>query len=594
MKNFCEICLLTFEIHVIMKRTLSLVIALLTVFSCETYDDSAIWAKLENDAREEKLQTLCNQINTNISALGDIVIALKEGQQVESLVKLMDNGKDAGYMITFPTKKSIALYHWTDVMEGYTPCVGVRADASENYYWVLDGSWVLDDLENKMSVISEASDFNCKPEVKLEDGGWYMSVDKGLTWTQLQTPVKGEESCSFFQNIDVSDKTRILLTLNDGTKLRIPIKQDTPAQGPDCECDPYDPWDGYTDPDVYEEQDIINLTNALMANMYNCNLATRHIMDIAYNFWKRRGEFIYCSNTAKDKPWDYWSYVGYKDGNTGFTVGEGHGGYKRIDCSTFVSYVINGIDYYSTPYFNALEWTSVTKGALTSAGAETASSDATVCRSGKIYLRHGKKYILESASSSKYKFNKIFAYDKNDKVIQTLTGKTSFTLPSGAEYIRVEMKVSAASNYAPAVKGVSPAAILKCLRIRENETLAVVAGCPERYTREMSKWFDDNGYGLEEYKDYNPLYWEDSDFQPGTVVFMGKEGSSGYKNITHVTLYIGGGYIMHSQAPRGLLGGEGIMIDKLKDMELRYSRPFCSAATPKYHSNFDEEKSNLL
>ena len=94
------------------------------------------------------------------------------------------------------------------------------------------------------------------------------------------------------------------------------------------------------------------------------------------------------------------------------------------------------------------------------------------------------------------------------------------------------------------------------------------------------------------FEDYNPLFWEDSDFEPGTVVFMGKKSAKAeYKGITHVTLYIGGGYIIHSQAPRGLLGGEGIMIDKLRDMELRYDRPFCSAASPKYHTNYDEERS---
>ena len=79
-----------------MKRTLSLVIALLTVFSCETYDDSAIWAKLENDAREEKLQTLCNQINTNISALGDIVTALNANNVDVSFSEIKSNyGHDA-------------------------------------------------------------------------------------------------------------------------------------------------------------------------------------------------------------------------------------------------------------------------------------------------------------------------------------------------------------------------------------------------------------------------------------------------------------------------------------------------------------------
>ena len=576
-----------------MKKILCLVAALAAVLSCESYDDSAIWTKLENDARAERLEILCNQMNTNVSALQMIVAELEAAGQVENVVRIMENGENAGYMFDFSDKQSISVYHRTDVFEGYTPCVGVRQAPSEKYCWVLDGGWLLDDIGNKIPVVTEGQTSAIIPEIKLEDDCWYLSVDKGTTWSQLEKPVKGEESCSFFQNIDVSDRTKILLTLNDGTRLNLPIVQQSQPQAPDCSCDPYDPWDGYTDPDVYEEQDIINLTNALMANMQDCNLATRHIMDIAYNFWKRRGEFIYCSNTAKDKPWDYWSYVGYRDGNTGFTVGEGHGGYKRIDCSTFVGYVINGVDYYSTPYFNALEWTEVEQGALTTSGAETSSSDKTVCRSGKIYLRHGKKHVLESASSSKYKFNKVFAYSRDGKMLQDLSGKTSFTMPSGAEYIKVEMKVTAASNYAAAVKGVSPAAILKCLRIRENETLSVVSECPERYTRQMSQWFDKNGYGLEAYKDYNPVCWEDSDFEPGTVVFMGKKGSGGYKDITHVTLYIGGGYIMHSQAPRGLLGGEGIMIDQLRDMELRYSSPFCAAASPEYHSNFDEEKSNL-
>jgi cell wall-associated NlpC family hydrolase len=356
----------------------------------------------------------------------------------------------------------------------------------------------------------------------------------------------------------------------------------------------YEPWGGYLDPNVYKPQDVINLTNALRANMTTHNLATTRIMEIAYNFWKRRNEFIYCSYTALDKPWDYWSYVGFVDGaNTGFTVGEGHGGYKRIDCSTFVRYVVNGIDYYSTPYYNALEWTEVTQGALTN-GIETDSSDVTVCRTGKMYVRLGKKHIVESANSSSYKFNGIYAYDRSNKMVQDLTGKTSFTLSGNVAYIRAEMKVSSASNYAPAVKGKSPAAILKCLRIREDERLAVNAEIPTaRNAFQMCQWCDNNGYGLEAFDDYNPLKWEDADFKPGTIVYMGRTTSSNYKGITHITIYAGGGYIIHAQAPRGLLGGEGIMMDQLRDMEHRYDRPFCAAASPKYHTDYSEEKSLL-
>ncbi len=570
-----------------MKKFLLFAVMLATAVSCDQYDDSAIWEEIALQDRRHRLETLSNRMNTNISSLKTIVSAISAEDSISDVIKIMEDGKDAGYMLVFVNSGSVALYHWTDVNEGYTPCIGVRKDNSGTYCWVLDGNWILDDISNKIPVGTKQT---AAPKLKVDAGNWYISVDDGEAWQQLETSVQGEESCSFFQNIVPTQEQDVIITFNDGTKLTLLFNEE--EKEPENNGT-YDPWDGYTDPDVYQEQDIINLTNALMANMHDCNLATRHIMDIAYNFWKRRGEFIYCSNTAKDKPWDYWSYVGYKDGNTGFTVGEGHGGYKRIDCSTFVSYVINGVDYYSTPYFNALEWTDVKQGALTTSGAETTSTDKTVCRSGKIYLRHGKKHILESSNTSKYKFNKIFAYSREGKLVQTLTGKTSFTLPAGAEYIRVEMKVSSANDYAAAVKGVSPAAILRCLRIRESETLAVVAGNPERYTREMSQWFDENGYGLEAYTDYNPVCWEDSDFEPGTVVFMGKTGSSGYKNITHVTLYFGGGYIIHSYAPRGLLGGEGIMIDKLRDMELRYSKPFCAAASPAYHTNFDEEKNQV-
>lgn len=569
-----------------MKKFLLLAALFSTAVSCDSYDDSAIWEEIALQSRRQTLETLSNQLTTNISSIQTVVSALKSDDRVTGVMKMMDNGKDAGFMLTFEKSGTASLYHWMDLYEGYTPSLGAGEDASGKYYWMLDGEWLLDDDLFKIEIASEKSP---TPKLKPENGYWYISVDNGTSWRKLNSYESNEESISFFLRIDTSSDENVTVTFNDGTTLTLLKKQESEKETNGT----YDPWDGYLDPDVYEEQDIINLTNALMANMHDCNLATRHIMDIAYNFWKRRGEFIYCGNTAKDRPWDYWSYVGYKDGNTDFVVGEGHGGYKRIDCSTFVSYVINGVDYYSTPYFNALEWTEVVQGALTTSGAETSSTDKTVCRSGKMYLRHGKNHILESSNTSKYSFTKIFAYNRDGKLVQTLTGKTSFVMPSGAEYIRVEMKVSSVSNYAAAIKGVSPAAILKCLRIRESETLSVVAGNPERYTREMSQWFDNNDYGLEAYTDYNPVCWEDADFEPGTVVFMGKKGSSGYKNITHVTLYIGGGYIIHSYAPRGLLGGEGIMIDKLRDMELRYTKPFCAAASPAYHSNFDEEKSQL-
>lgn len=572
-----------------MKKLILTVLLVLSFFGCEryVYDDTAIWEQLEkmgqlgNQTDNDALEILCNQLNANMSSLQTVISARQANDLVTNIISMMDNGKEVGYLITLAEKGSVPVYLNLDADQYWIPDLDLKKDRDGIYYWSMYSAWLLDKEGNKVSA---------PPCLKIESGYWYISLDNGAEWEQLESVSavdgwqKEEEPCFMFRSLEFKGKDSIVLTIENGEVITLPMWSG------------YDPWDGYLDPDVYEEQDIINLTNVLMANMNNCNLATRHIMDIAYNFWKRRGEFIYCSHTALDRPWDYWSYVGFKDGNTGFLVGEGHGGYKRIDCSTFVRYVMNGIDYYSTPYYNALEWTEVVQGALSSKGANASSNDKTVCRSGKIYLRHGRKHLLESSSSSKYRFTKVFAYDRSGKVVKTLTGNTEFVMPEGSEYIRVEMKVQSADNYTPAVKGESPAAILRCLRIRENERLEVNAGCPveNRRAHTMSRWFDENGHGLVAYDDYNPLCWDDADFEPGTVVFMGKNSAtSEYKGITHVTMYIGGGYIIHSQAPRGLLGGEGIMIDRLRDMELRYDRPFCAAASPEYHSNYDEEKSNL-
>lgn len=568
----------------IMKKMIIGSIIMLAAFSCDKYeyDDSAIWDKLEEIERHRDetvhsgYETLCNRLNANISSIHTILQAKTEGEYVTNVISMMDDGKDVGYLINFSVTGSVPVFLDLEADMLQIPDLGLKQDKDGTHYWTLYSAWLLDNDGNKVSdppLLDEGS------------GYWHLSLDDGMTWEQLESIGSDAETSSgtfLFEDVDISENDAVSFVLADGTAITFPVKQG------------YDPWDGYLDPDVYEEQDIINLTNVLMANMDNCNLATRHIMEIAYNFWKRRNEFIYCSQTALDTPWDYWSYVGFRDGNTGFTVSEGNGGYKRIDCSTFVRYIVNGIDYYSSPYYNALEWTEVTQGALDSKGKETSSSDSAVCRTGKIYLRHGRRHILESASASKYRFTKVFAYDSSGKMIENLTDRSEFVLPQGTEYVRAEMKVRSADDYLPAVKGTSPARILRCLRIRENERLAVNADCPtaSRRANAMSRWFDENGYGLAAFEDYNPLFWEDSDFEPGTVVFMGKKSAKAeYKGITHVTLYIGGGYIIHSQAPRGLLGGEGIMIDKLRDMELRYDRPFCSAASPKYHTNYDEERS---
>lgn len=60
-----------------MKRAIFLLMSVLAVIvSCERFDDSAIWEELKNhDERITRLEALCKEMNSNISALQTIVKA---------------------------------------------------------------------------------------------------------------------------------------------------------------------------------------------------------------------------------------------------------------------------------------------------------------------------------------------------------------------------------------------------------------------------------------------------------------------------------------------------------------------------------------
>ncbi|MBR2867035.1 MAG: hypothetical protein IKC12_04885, partial [Alistipes sp.] len=59
--------------------TLVTIILAMVVSSC-TYDDTAVWNKLENhESRISALEELCREMNTNISALQSLVDAMQGG-----------------------------------------------------------------------------------------------------------------------------------------------------------------------------------------------------------------------------------------------------------------------------------------------------------------------------------------------------------------------------------------------------------------------------------------------------------------------------------------------------------------------------------
>lgn len=272
-----------------MKKILLFALSLLVVVACSKFDDSAIWEELnKHEDRIVKLETLCNQMNTNITSLQTIIIALQSNDYVVNIAPIMEGNKEIGYTITFAKSGSITIYHGKDGengkdgangadgkdgqdgkdgvdgqdgKDGYTPKIGVKQHTDGKYYWTLDGDWILDDNNNMIPVTGEdgtdgaagkdgqdgkdgedgkdgqdgKDGVNGKdgitPQLKIEDGYWYLSYDNGATWQKLGKATgnngldgadgaDGEDGDNIIDSI-TQDDDFVIFTLSDGKVFKI-------------------------------------------------------------------------------------------------------------------------------------------------------------------------------------------------------------------------------------------------------------------------------------------------------------------------------------------------------------------------------------
>lgn len=225
----------------------------------------------------EQLRTMVNQMNSNIEALQTIVYALQNNDYISSILPIVENGKEVGYVINFTKSGSVTIYHGKDGAngadgkdgkdgtngqdgaDGHTPVIGVKQDTDGIWYWTLDGQWLLDDNGQKVKAVGvdgkdgkdgkdgsssqdgtdgqdgENGKDGITPQLKIEDGYWYVSMDNGVTWTQLgkatgadgkdgvdgvngqdgKDGVDGKDGDSMFQSVTVTD-TEVTFVTSDG------------------------------------------------------------------------------------------------------------------------------------------------------------------------------------------------------------------------------------------------------------------------------------------------------------------------------------------------------------------------------------------
>ena len=222
--------------------------------------------KLPTWSAFETLRTLCNQINTNIEALQTIVSALQNNDYVTGVTPMLENGTVVGYTINFTKSNPVTIYHGKDGAngadgkdgkDGYSPQIGVKQNADDVYYWTLDGEWLVDADGNKIKaqgadgkdgqdgtdgengtngINGQDGKDGITPQLKIENNYWFISYDYGQSWTLLgkatgedgkdgangSNGANGEDGDSFFKGVDATNNEYVIITLADGTEIKLP------------------------------------------------------------------------------------------------------------------------------------------------------------------------------------------------------------------------------------------------------------------------------------------------------------------------------------------------------------------------------------
>lgn len=196
---------------------------MLIVVSCNKYDDSDLWDKLnDTEERVTALEKLCQQFNTEINAIQKIV---NSHYNNIGITKVENN--ENGYTIHFSDGTTAKIYNGkdgTNGKDGQTPIIGVKQHSDGIHYWTINSDWLLDSDNNKIKAIGingTDGENGITPKLKIENGRWMLSMDNESTWTDIGRAT-GESESSMFSDVDYINDDYVTFTLTDGTILSVP------------------------------------------------------------------------------------------------------------------------------------------------------------------------------------------------------------------------------------------------------------------------------------------------------------------------------------------------------------------------------------
>lgn len=204
-----------------MKKLLAILTLLISLCSCNKFGHEEIWDKLQDhEERILELEEMCSRLNENIVALQAVLTALECNDYVTDIVKVMENGVEIGYSITFAKGGTVTIYHGNDGTDGSAPKIGIQKASDGEYYWTSDGEWLTDEDGAKIPAVvaGDGDGRYITPQFRIAEGEWYISYDNGNSWKYIGE-LKKEEP--LFSSVNY-DEDYLTITLADGTVVILP------------------------------------------------------------------------------------------------------------------------------------------------------------------------------------------------------------------------------------------------------------------------------------------------------------------------------------------------------------------------------------
>ena len=225
-----------------LSMALSAIVALSAMVGC-SYDDTALWREMEQvKDRVTSLEEAVIKTNEDIVALQAIVDALQKNLYVVSVTPTAE-----GYTILFSDNTAVTISNGKDGANGTNaPVISVKESEDGNYYWTIDGEWLLVDgerirangVDGENGANGTKGEDAIAPQVRINDTTkeWEISSDGGITWQSTGVVAEGKDGAngsngengangtngdSLFKSVDTSNANYVVITLADGTVLRL-------------------------------------------------------------------------------------------------------------------------------------------------------------------------------------------------------------------------------------------------------------------------------------------------------------------------------------------------------------------------------------